>query len=95
MRLHVLGFMLILAGIVLIIVAPLLLAIMTAEGAKISATGVGCIVLFFIPICFGYGEPLLIITLMALAVVLIVVSLIVFRLLLRDLRVETTRAPHV
>jgi uncharacterized membrane protein len=72
MRLHVLGFMLILAGTALII-----------------------IVLFFIPICFGYGEPLLIITLMVLAVVLIVVSLIVFRQLLRDLRVETTRAPHV
>jgi uncharacterized membrane protein len=95
MRLHVLGLMLIFAGIALIIIAPLILAIMTAEGVKFNATGVGCIVLFFIPICFGYGEPLLIITLMVLAVVLIVVFLIVFRLLLRDLQVETTHAPHV
>ena len=56
MRLFLVGLMLILAGFLFVLAAPLLAL---ASNAKVAATGcaVGCVVIFFVPICFGAGAP--------------------------------------
>ena len=56
MRLFFVGLMLIFAGFLLVLAAPLLAL---ASDAKVAATGgaVGCVVIFFVPICFGAGAP--------------------------------------
>ncbi|MEM4651452.1 MAG: hypothetical protein QW086_06460 [Pyrobaculum sp.] len=56
MRLFLVGLVLILAGFLLVLAAPLLAL---ASNAKVAATGgaVGCVVIFFLPICFGAGAP--------------------------------------
>ena len=56
MRLFLVGLLLILAGFLLVLAAPLLAL---ASNAKVAATGgaVGCVVIFFVPICFGAGAP--------------------------------------
>jgi uncharacterized membrane protein len=53
------------------------------SGREVKVTGGGCVVVFFIPICFGYGDPLVLVLLMALAIVLVVVSFIVFKSLVK------------
>jgi uncharacterized membrane protein len=72
MRLFLVGLMFILAGFFLVLMAPLLAL---ASNAKVAATGgaVGCVVIFFVPICFGAGTPgLLTWGLLAVAVLLAV-----------------------
>jgi uncharacterized membrane protein len=56
MRLFLVGLVLILAGFLLVLAAPLLAL---ASNAEVAATGgaVGCVVIFFVPICFGAGAP--------------------------------------
>jgi|ADKJ01.1.fsa_nt_gi uncharacterized membrane protein len=56
MRLFLVGLMFVLAGFLLVLAAPLLAL---ASNAEVAATGgaVGCVVIFFVPICFGAGAP--------------------------------------
>jgi len=56
MRLFLVGLVLIFAGFLLVLAAPLLAL---ASNAKVEVTGgaVGCVVIFFVPICFGAGAP--------------------------------------
>ncbi len=56
MRLFLVGLVLILAGFFLVLATPLLAL---ASNAKVATTGgaVGCVVIFFVPICFGAGAP--------------------------------------
>lgn len=78
-RLWRIGFALVLAGFAVALVAALL-PLLAAPGA---AAGVGgCVILLFIPICFGAGAsplPLLIVAIV-LAILLTLVSFVVWRL---------------
>ena len=88
MRLFLIGLMLILAGLLLVLAAPLLAL---ASNAKVAATGgaVGCVVIFFLPICFGAGAPHVVSWGLALAAVMLVVAALILLFISRGLgRVE-------
>lgn len=88
MRLFLIGLMLILAGLLLVLAAPLLAL---ASNAKVAATGgaVGCVVIFFVPICFGAGAPHVVSWGLALAAVMLVVAALILLFISRGLgRVE-------
>jgi uncharacterized membrane protein len=95
MDLEKLGFVFILIGFFIVFIAVLipLFTIAFSDGIKIS--GGGCIVLLFIPICFGYGEFALqlIVIAIVLAMALILISFIVYRQLFKQL--EMKRASYV
>lgn len=93
-----LGFVLIFLGIALAIIAALLPAIaisltwslqpreaMPTPTTRTGGGVGGCILLFFIPICFGYGVGYLPITLIIISLVLAAVVAIVTYLTLRYL----------
>ncbi|MCC6016351.1 MAG: hypothetical protein LM582_04835 [Desulfurococcaceae archaeon] len=81
------GFILIFVGFALIFIAVSILSILfMVSGGVASVSGVGCIVILFIPICFGYGVPSLLIPLMIISVVLVIALLIIGYLMLRDIR---------
>jgi uncharacterized membrane protein len=78
MRLFFVGLMLIFAGFLLVLAAPLLAL---ASDAKVEATGgaVGCVVIFFVPICFGAGAPQVVSWgLVAVAVMMALVALVMW-----------------
>jgi uncharacterized membrane protein len=87
MRLGTLGFILLIAGVIIAFVSTLIPFIAGLlggfGGGEVKVTGGGCVVVFFIPICFGYGDSLILILLMAVAIVLVVVSFIVFKSLVK------------
>lgn len=83
MNLFKVGLAIVLLGFALAFVAALLPTLgTTILNRGISFSGGGCVIIMFIPICFGVGEhPLLLITLSAvLAVLLIVISFLILRL---------------
>ena len=85
MRLFFVGLVLIFAGFLLVLAAPLLAL---ASDAKVTATGgaVGCVVIFFVPICFGAGAPQVVTWgLVATAVMMALVALVMW-LISRELR---------
>jgi uncharacterized membrane protein len=78
MRLFIVGLMLIFAGFLLVLAAPLLAL---ASDAKVVATGgaAGCVVIFFVPICFGAGAPQIVSWgLVAVAVMMALVALVMW-----------------
>ncbi|MFZ8809902.1 MAG: hypothetical protein ACO2PN_17590 [Pyrobaculum sp.] len=78
MRLFLVGLVLIFAGFLLVLAAPLLAL---ASHAKVEATGgaVGCVVIFFVPICFGAGAPQVVTWgLVAVAVMMALVALVMW-----------------
>jgi uncharacterized membrane protein len=87
MRLGTLGFILLIAGVIIAFVStliPFIAGLLSGfGGGEVKVTGGGCVVVFFIPICFGYGDPLILILLMAVAIVLVVVSFIIFKSLVK------------
>jgi len=96
MRLFKLGLVLVFTGVVLTIVAALLpLLLVSPETSSVSVTGGGCIVVFFIPICFGVGEQAQLALLLAVILTLVlVVVLIVFNTwILKTLRKYTSTTP--
>ena len=84
MRLFLVGLVLIFAGFFLVLVAPLLAL---ASNAKVEATGgaVGCIVVFFVPICFGAGAPHVVSWGLVVAAVMMALVALVMWLILREL----------
>lgn len=88
MDLEKLGFTLIVVGVLLALIAVIipLFTIPFTEGAKIS--GGGCIVILFIPICFGYGELSLqlVVIAMILAIALIIIYFVAYRTLVAELK---------
>jgi len=72
MKLQYIGFLLVFTGIILVFVATLLqvYSALTTSSEEVKVGGGGCIIILFIPICFGVGEPALITTLMVLGLVL-------------------------
>ena len=77
------GLALVLAGFALAVIAALL-PLLAAPGAQVGVGG--CIIVLFVPVCFGVGSqalPLLIVAI-ALSIVLLVVAFIVRRVLARE-----------
>ncbi len=86
MRLFFVGLMFIFAGFLLVLAAPLLAL---ASHAKVETTGGaggyvvifsgGCVVIFFVPICFGAGDPQVVSWgLVAVAVMMALVALVMW-----------------
>ncbi|MET1159810.1 MAG: hypothetical protein ABWW65_02505 [Thermoprotei archaeon] len=88
MDLHKLGLVLVFTGIILALIAaflPLLLAPLQQGETRIS--GAACILLFFIPICFSYGElaPLLMIVSLVLVIVVVVVLIVILKWIMKTI----------
>lgn len=77
MNLFKLGLVLVFAGMILAVVAMFLPLLITAP-SSISVSSGGCVIVGFIPICFGVGEHALPVILIALvlAIVLVAISLV-------------------
>lgn len=78
-----LSILVLLAGFVLVFLA-VLLPIMTSWSQATTSTGfAGCVVIFFIPVCFGLGEsefvPVMIILSLILTLVLVVSAFLISR----------------
>ena len=84
MRLFLIGLMFILAGFLLLLAAPLLAL---ASNAKVATTGgaVGCVVIFFVPICFGAGVPHIVFWGLVAVAVMIAFVVLVMWLISREL----------
>lgn len=82
MRIEGLAHVLILAGMILIALALLIIPFLMMSSSP-SVSGGACVVILFLPICFGLGEqPLLMVVItMLLALVMIVVSYLFLRTL--------------
>ncbi len=79
-RLVKLGLLLIIAGFIIFLFIPILL--FTSSGSSKVGFG-GCIVIFFIPICFGAGSPELVPLLIIIALALTLALILLLPLLLR------------
>jgi len=78
-QLEKLGFALILAGFALAFAAVLVAALSVAQGGAASVGG--CVLILFVPICFGVGSlaPYLLVVVLALALALVALSLLLWR----------------
>lgn len=86
-----LGFILIFLGFITAFVGVLIPILLTLlEPTKVGIGVGGCIVVFFIPICFGYGEPAvpMMIIMLVLALALIIVSFLMFRAIRKTTHVK-------
>jgi uncharacterized membrane protein len=79
-KLSKLGLVLVFAGVIVAVVAALLpLLLITPETSGVSVTSGGCIIVFFVPICFGVGEHAQLALLLAVVLsIVLVVILILF-----------------
>ncbi|MCS7112042.1 MAG: hypothetical protein N3D82_01460 [Ignisphaera sp.] len=95
MELEKLGFALILVGMIMAFTATIIPLFIALSAGNVEVSGGGCIVLFFVPVCFGYGEFALqlIILAIALAIVLAAVSFVIHRMTAASLKSD--RAIHV
>ncbi|MEM1644735.1 MAG: hypothetical protein QXL96_02495 [Ignisphaera sp.] len=87
MELTKLGFILITLGFVVMFIAiviPLLSIILSGEVENIDISGGGCIVILFIPICFGFGSQTLVQPLIILAAVLTIITFIIGFLMFKE-----------
>ena len=84
MRLFLVGLMFVLAGFLLVLAAPFLAL---ASNAEVAATGgaVGCVVIFFVPICFGAGAPQVVSWGLVVAAVMMALVALVMWLISREL----------
>ncbi|MCS7104275.1 MAG: hypothetical protein NZ954_01760 [Thermofilaceae archaeon] len=82
-----LGFALVLAGFA-VILATIPLFLLTSPQSAVNVGG--CIVILFVPVCFGYGPqaPLMVLASIIAALVLIVVSFLVWKSLTRSLNLK-------
>lgn len=82
-----LSILFLLAGFILVFLAVLLPILALGSQATTSSGVAGCVILFFIPICFGLGESGLIPIMIALSLVLTLVLLILTFLISRKIAV--------
>lgn len=83
MKLITLSFILIVLGFLIAMVATLIpLFIVISNNSRIDINVGGCILVFFVPICFGYGTTplhlIMIILLLVIVIVLITIGLNIF-----------------
>lgn len=84
MRLLNLGLILVILGFILIFalaISLLVFSILVQQSEPPRIAGGACIIIGFIPICLGVGDPTLIVVLMVLAIVLIAASFMLTRML--------------
>ena len=80
-----LGFILILLGIAVIIIAPLLAVLTSAP--KTEEGGVVCVVFLFIPICYGAGtSPEFVETLMIISAIFFIFMILLLLILLKFIK---------
>ena len=96
-KLAIVGFILILLGIVIVVIAPLLM--MLVIPSKAETGGVVCVVFLFIPVCYGAGtSPGMIEILMVVSVIflilMIALALLFFKFLKRSEGVFGPSTPH-
>lgn len=83
-RLFKIGFILVFLGIIIVVLVPIIMVLTTTSGSSETHTGFGgCIVIFFIPICFGAGSPELVPLLIIIALALTLALILLLPLLLR------------
>lgn len=80
MRLFILALTMIFTGFLLLFVAPFL-----SLAGRVEVAGGGCIVLFFIPFCFGAGSPQLLSIAVVMSAVLAVIAALIMWLTAREL----------
>lgn len=85
-RLWLYGLVLVILGVIVVFIATSLymLSMVMKHGGEVGGGAAGCIVIFFIPICFGVGtkpQLALVLTIVSviLAVIVIVLSVLMFR----------------
>ncbi len=88
MNLYRIGLILVLLGITIVFVSSILFILSLAMGSEESTGGnksstavAGCIVIFFIPICFGTGSPNILHVVLILTLLLTVIVFVLFFLL--------------
>jgi len=84
-RLLALGLALVLTGIALMAAAPMLALLSHVRVGEISGGAVGCVIVFFVPVCFGVGQPAAVMHGIAAAALLLAVLALLTWLLLRAL----------
>ncbi len=77
-KLFNLGLALMIVGIAIMILAPLTILAMNTSAKSVNVTGGGCIVIFFVPICFGVGSSPLMGLVIALALSLTLIAVVFF-----------------
>lgn len=83
MKLFKLGLLFIVIGFLILIVASLLMLISSATGLTIGGVS-GCVVILFIPICFGVGSPNVVVLLTLVSAILLLFILVSFLILFRS-----------
>ncbi|MEM1983438.1 MAG: hypothetical protein QW596_02665 [Sulfolobales archaeon] len=80
MNLTLVGISLILIGVILLMTAPLI-SIQVSEGRYVDVSGLTCIVIFFIPLCFSVGVPPMITAVFAIAILVVfgIIAYIAYR----------------
>ncbi|MCC6040356.1 MAG: hypothetical protein LM565_06015 [Thermofilum sp.] len=88
MKLARLGLALIAVGVILAFLAALLPLLAAGAG---EAGVAGCVLVFFVPVCFGVGPlaPYLMVAAMLIALALLLVAYFLFRAALEELRPES------
>lgn len=71
MRPALVGIAFIMAGVALLMLLPIIIAFTRAPWSPIDVSGLTCILIFFIPICFSIGMQPVLATILALAMVAI------------------------
>lgn len=92
MRLFIIGFILVMVGVLLALVVPLVLLLQQASSGGVEVAGGGCVIIWFIPICFGVGSPVVLVVLAVVALVVAVALYLIHKLMVRELR-EALRQP--
>lgn len=90
-KLFNLSLALLILGFILAFIAVLIplfsIAVSPREGAGVSVTGSGCVLIMFVPICFGVGEhalPMMVLA-VVLAVVVVLLSIFVLRWIYKEI----------
>ncbi len=88
MNLYRIGIILVLLGITIVFISSILFTLSLAVSPKESTGGnksnaavAGCIIIFFIPICFGVGSPDILHTVMIMTLLLIIIVFVLLFLL--------------
>jgi uncharacterized membrane protein len=86
-RLFIIGTTLIIIGFIVIIIGSILPAItMPSKPSEKTEVGVGgCIVIMFIPICFGYGKPEIMTPLIILSLALVIILAVIYIIMTRKI----------
>ena len=86
-RLFIIGITLIIIGFIVIIIGSILPALtISSKPSEKTEVGVGgCIVIMFIPICFGYGKPEIITPLITLSLALVIILVVIYIIMTRKI----------